>query len=613
MRIALLLFILATCGWILGQKLNAEQLATLPDRLAGIAVWQWACAAALTAMSLYSVGRYDGLAHRFLRTRIPNRAAQATGSVAITLGQTLGFGLFTGAVARWRMLPALGAATAFRLSVFVSVTFILSWVVLTSVACLILPAPGWSTWPAALGLVSAYVVALALFFCPQLLLGSWRAPLPSWRLSGGILFWALVDTVTAAAAMFVMLPADSISFAAFYPVFMVATGAALMSNTPGGLGPFEVVLLSALPAVSVEAALTAILAHCIVYYVIPACLAGLALLRPFSNARPRAEQAIHSTIRAPRSEVSVVRQNGGTIRNVGRTALALWPTGQTLSLLADPLSGGPAQAVSALRAMARDAALIPMMYKAGPELATAARRAGWSVLHIADDAIVPLAEFDLLVPKRRTLRRKLRAAQKAGIEIETDRPLPHRDLSRIDAAWQRTHGRARGGSMGRYCPHYLVDQWVAVAKLDGQCVAFVTAHRAQGEWCLDIMRHDDTVPEGTMHALVHAAICAAKSAGARTFCLAATPACPDPSSAFWRWAAMQVVRRAGGPGLRQFKSSFGPVWRPRYAASTNPAALAVGLLDIMRAIRFPQPLAPQSSNAPHDLDENYELASHRAA
>ena len=167
--------------------------------------------------------------------------------------------------------------------------------------------------------------------------------------------------------------------------------------------------------------------------------------------------------------------------------------------------------------------------------------------------------------------------------------------------------------MGRYCPNYMADQWVAVATINGRVVAFVTAHVARDEWCLDLMRHTNDTPDGTMHALVHAAIEAARTQGAKRFCLAATPACPDPGSAFWRWAAMQFVRAAGGAGLRQFKSNFGPLWRPRYAASTTPYGLAIGLVDIVRAIHLPGPVTTDASNAAHDLDENYELASHRAA
>lgn len=75
---------------------------------------------------------------------------------------------------------------------------------------------------------------------------------------------------------------------------------------------------------------------------------------------------------------------------------------------------------------------------------------------------------------------------------------------------------------------------------------------------LDI-RHTSTLPDGTMHSLVRSAITKAKELGIEHLSLAATPACPYPSSRFFRWATRRAVRKAGGAGLRQFKSTFAPV------------------------------------------------------
>ena len=84
------------------------------------------------------------------------------------------------------------------------------------------------------------------------------------------------------------------------------------------------------------------------------------------------------------------------------------------------------------------------------------------------------------------------------------------------------------------------------------------------------------MPDGTMHALVRSAITKAKELGIEHLSLAATPACPYPSSRFFRWATRRAVRKAGGAGLRQFKSTFAPSWKPRYAAAQTPWSLAIG-------------------------------------
>ncbi len=612
-RVVLPLLILTACMVLLSQKLTIETVAALPAQLAAIPWWKWAVAALFTLVSFWAVGQYDGLAHKYLRTGLPDRQARLAGTIGIAVGQTLGFGLVTGAVARWRMLPALHLSDALRLSAFVSVSFVLAWVAVTSVVCLLLPAPGWSKWAGALGVVLACFAFLTMFWRPHMAFGRFIVSLPSWRLSGGILTWALLDTAMAAAALFVFLPAGSVPFASLFPVFLIAIGGALISNTPGGVGPFELILVTALPQIGPDSVLAAILAYRVVYYAFPATLAAFALCRPLRVLHSFRKHVDVSSYSAPRSEVAVVRQNGGAIEQHGECQLALWPTGQTLTLFADPVSGTTSHALSALVEAAQRQARLPALYKCGPKLAQAARKAGWQVLHIADDAVVHLHDYALEAPTRRTLRRKLRGAAKAGVRIQSGGPLPYAALAAVDVAWQDSHGSARGGSMGRYCPNYLADQWVGCAYVDDTLVGYVSAHRSRDEWCLDLMRQTPDAPGGTMHALVQAGIEAARAEGAKRFCFAATPACPNPASAFWRWVSMQVVTRSGGPGLRQFKSAFAPDWVPRYAAARSRVSLVIALADLTRAIIRPTPLTAPDTNRPHLNDENYELASRHVA
>lgn len=254
-----------------------------------------------------------------------------------------------------------------------------------------------------------------------------------------------------------------------------------------------------------------------------------------------------------------------------------------------------------------------MIYKSGAWLACTARTAGWAVLHIADDAIVDTAEYSAFVPSRSRLRRKLRAVEKAGVRIQRCLALDPLEAARLDAEWQVRNGGARGGSMGRYCPTYVSNQRVVGAYCGQTLVAFATFHVGEHDWCLDLMRQGPGAPDGVMHALVHHAIEEARAAGVVRVSLASIVACPNPASTFWRWAARQAVGLAGGTGLRQFKSSFAPRWVPRYAAAPTWLAMALGLADIARTIRAPAPLPQNNPSAAHHKDENYELASRKAA
>jgi len=613
LRAAVPAVVITLCAMVVTDHVTADVLAALPDQLRGIAPWQWCIALLLTIASFVSVAQYDFLAHRAIGTGTSAHHARVSGAASIALGQTLGLGVITGAIARWRLLPDLSVVRAGHLSAFVSLTFVVSWAAVTASACLLLPAPGWTFWPSVAALFALPVLAVALFIWPNPRVRGRTVTLPSLPLAAAFLLYASLDLVLAAGALFVLLPVGTLDVAHFLPLFLIALGCGLMSNTPGGVGPFELVLLTALPMADPAPLLAAILGYRIVYYALPAAMAAAVLLRPLPVPERRATHAPAPRRIAPRSEIGAILQNGGYLSCAGSSTLALWPTGQTMTAFADPVTGTAPQALDHLGTAARAAGCAAFVYKCGPRLARVARRAGWSVLHIADEAILDAASYTTDIPGRRTLRRKLRNASKAGLTLRFGHPLPLAAMARVDATWQARKNGARGGSMGRFCPHYLQDQWVGCAYVDGQLVGFVTAHRANDEWCLDIMRQTDVAPDGTMHALVDAMIRAARRDGAAKVSLAATPACPDPSRAVWRGLARRVSARSGGPGLRQFKSAFAPVWVPRYAAARGPASLALALCDVARCILAPMRPVAENTNPPHDLDENYEVASSRAA
>ncbi|WP_299731556.1 phosphatidylglycerol lysyltransferase domain-containing protein [uncultured Tateyamaria sp.] len=613
LRAAVPVAVLALCALLLAPTLSMDVVLSMPERLGDISWGRWVLALACTMGSFWAVAQYDALAHRALGTGISPQRAQVSGAIGIALGQTLGFGVVTGAVARWRMLGDLRLGQAAKVSAFVGASFVICWAVLAALASLILPGPEWAFWPALAVCLAVPALPVVLLLCPVIRTFGVEFHLPSLPISGAILFWALIDTGLAATALFILLPAGTLDFATFFPLFLIALGSGLVSNTPGGVGPFELVLLSAVPAGDPAAIIAAILGFRVVYYALPAICAGLALMRPFGRSITPALRTPPARATGPRSEVAVVAQNGGAIAARRDSTLALWPTAQTLTLFTDPMAGSRDAALDHIQTAARAAGKLALIYKCDARMATTARTARWRVLHFADEAVVDLARFDLSVPSRRALRRKLRATEKANVTLRAGHPLPFTAMARIDAEWQASHGQARGGSMGRYCPDYVARQWVGCAYVAGRLVGFVTAHRGPDEWCLDIMRHSDDVPDGTMHALVNAAITAASRAGASRFSLAAVPACPDPHSAVWRWAAFKVAARAGGRGLRQFKSSFAPRWVPRYAAAQSWGGLTLGLADIARVIQRPGSLAPATTTEPHNVDENYELDSIKAA
>lgn len=102
-------------------------------------------------------------------------------------------------------------------------------------------------------------------------------------------------------------------------------------------------------------------------------------------------------------------------------------------------------------------------------------------------------------------------------------------------------------------------------------------------------------PDGTMHALLTAAIDAARDVGSPRLSLAAAPLSPRRHRA----------GRRPDSGLTRFKTAFAPHWEPLYLCAAPACALTVTAADIAPAVLRPAPLA---SAAPFDHVRSNEIA-----
>ena len=614
LRAGLPLSALTISIYMLAPHVTYDVLAQFPGQLANIHLGAWAAAITLTFISLWAVGRYDGVAHQYFATRVPQHQARAASTISIALAQTLGFGVFTGALARWRVMRDVSFTTSLKLSAFVSVSFMQCWAVLTATICLMFRAPEWTYVPSVLTLYLAPFALFSMFRWPKLVFKGYQFRFPNLQSSAVIFWWTFVDTTAAAGAMFVLMPSGSdISFTLFLPLFLLALGTAVLSNTPGGVGPFELMMLGLLPQLPAGEVLGSIIAFRIVYYALPAFGGLLALLRPF-KANPVKNVIPNQTIyTSGQAEIQVITQNGGRVLATANGRCAIWPTAQSLTALCNPISGSMGATINGINAEAAILGKHPFVYKCSAKNAVTLRANSWSVIHISDDAIITPQRFNLEQPALRTLRRKLRTAHKSNLIVKTDAPHPWSELQQIDDEWQNTHGTARGGTMGRFEKGYLSNHFIARAEHNGRLCAFVTFQVGASEWSLDVMRHSAAAPRGTMHALVYAAIKAAQISGVPRLSLASTPACPDPRSRFFQWAARQAIQKAGGTGLRQFKSTFAPDWEQRYAAAPSRLALVIGLADITREVHHSDVIHQTNPHEIHNCDEYYELASKQAS
>lgn len=601
--------VFALLALLLRHKIAELDVAHIRAALATVGPGQWAAGLGLTAISFWSLGRYDVVVHRLIgRDTEPRRAAR-TGMTAIAVGQTVGMGALTGTFVRWRMLPGLGLLDATRISAIVTVSFFAAWAVVTAAAVLTfgaaIPHAGLL---AGFVLIGAYTLALLSLLRPGPLA---RWPLPPLKAMGLILGFTAIDTLAAGGVLWVMLP-DGVHVAPgpLITAYLLALGAGLVLTTPGGVGPFEVALLTLLPAIPTEPLLAAVLAYRAVYYALPAVIGALVLMRrpsPHADLRPAraalepvdpdhlplvVEAALDT---APRAEAALLRH--GRFHLLSNTRL--WPTalvarsGQSLIMLGDPLTPDQAtgEVFSGLTDRARATLTSPVIYKCGARLAVLARRADWALLPIAHEGWLDPATFSPDGAARRQLRRKLRKAENGEITVTAIAPgdpvpIPFDEMGDLAARWAKSRGGQRGFSMGVWDPATLRHAAIYIARdAKGAMQGFITVHANRREHTLDLMRQGDDAPDGLMHLLVAHAIQSAAAQGIPRFSLAAVPTGDIPGEPVLFARLRHLLDRAtGAGGLRQFKSAFGPRWETLYLAAPTRTALILGALDIIREI-----------------------------
>lgn len=549
----------------------------------------WLLAAAASIASFLAVGQYDAQVHSWLRTGVRRRRSMVSGAASIAIAQTLGFGLVTGTLARWRTLPEITLAEAFKVTNYVSLSFMASLGVLSAVAATLSGPnmPGIEIFTGLAVMVSLTLCALS--FMPE---GRLPFAVPPLRLMGRLVIIAAADTALAALALWSFLPSETaVEFHHVFAALLVGLAAGFLSGTPGGIGVFEACFVLLLPDIPTPDLLASVLAFRTIYYALPACLAILVLARPGEGTREQVKPGSRDP--AWRAEAGLADLPGHGISALARTPVLTARAGGSLVVIGDGLEGRPfrSEELAALSRDARRQGLWPALYKAGARSALAARRQGWRAVAISEDAYVIPVEFSTAGTKMRQLRRKLRQAQAAQISIERPGRLPLEEMARVSHAWVKRSGGERGFSMGRFTTEYIENQRTYLAWRDQRLVAFITLHVGNREWALDLMRSIDDAPSGVMHALLVRAIEDAARHGLDRVSLAAMR--------LERPAGLLAVlsRRGKADGLRRFKQCFAPHTSRRYLIAPNLALLGLSGAGILISICFPEYISPTSGRA----------------
>ncbi|MDO6590738.1 hypothetical protein DS901_05225 [Loktanella sp. D2R18] len=369
--------------------------------------------------------------------------------------------------------------------------------------------------------------------------------------------------ICAATALYLVLPPGvDIGFTAVLAAYVLALGAGLLANAPGGVGAFDLVLLGLLS--SHEDIVAALILFRIIYYAVPAVLAGLTLLADRADLESPDQSPAHW---------GLARQSGVVHHIAG------WPCFHVDTAGFRAALGGQHRHFD-IRAFARAAhrnAKCPVLYNCSGRLAVQAARAGWHIRRTTMEALIRTDTWSLSGGTRQSLRRKLRAAKTADVQICEMAPHAISDLPAIARTWATSHGGEMGCSMGQFTLEYILEQRVFLIKCKGEIQGFVTFHAGPVDWHLDLIRYRPGLPDGAVHAAIVATITAAKRNGIATLSLSTVP---DPR----HMPSILADRRRG---LVQFKRCFGPIWAPRYHEAPNKVAFWISGCALALAIHRP--------------------------
>lgn len=284
----------------------------------------------------------------------------------------------------------------------------------------------------------------------------------------------------------------------------------------------------------------------------------------------------------------------------GRAFLMYQVQGNSWIVMGDPV-GDPAEWPDLLwqiREKADAAQGRLLIYQLSMDSLPLAIDLGLSVVKYGEEARVDLSRFTLEGPQARPLRHAVRRAEREGARFEI---VPQADvgpliprLRMISDRWLDAKGATeKSFSVGRFDPAYLQRFACAIVRCEDEIVAFANIWSTDdgNELSVDLMRHDNDVPYGTMDFMFSRLMLWGKDRGYRWFALGLAPLSGLEArrlSSPWAKAGAFLYRHGesfyGFEGLRAYKAKFAPQWEPRFIAGPQGLSMARAMVDLQRLV-----------------------------
>jgi phosphatidylglycerol lysyltransferase len=241
-----------------------------------------------TFVSFVALAARDWFALEFIDTRLSWSAVGIASFCGNALGNVAGFGALTGGAIRYRIYSAVGVPpeAVARITVFLAYGFVTGMACLGGLSLVSMAGPVAQVihvdpfWIRLLGLLSlaAGIFVIAMGHTGNFRWRRWEASFPAAGPVSIQAFLTAVDIVAAGAALWVLLPADSVGFATFSAIYAVAISLGIISQVPGGLGVFDALILVTLEGRITPAALAGcLLVYRAMYFGLPLLVSGAVL------------------------------------------------------------------------------------------------------------------------------------------------------------------------------------------------------------------------------------------------------------------------------------------------------------------------------------------------
>lgn len=291
---------IAVSFWFLARELHDMSWEALWAGFAAITPAHWGLIVLCTLSCYVNLALYDVIALQHLNKKVGFGFVSGCALTTYSLAHAIGASAFTGAVIRYRAYTTKGLSgpEVGVLVTFCSLTFSLAVMIVLATAFLVTPdlgarlteflSPALVHWlaVATLGIVLAYLISSALGL-PGLRIRNFHIPYPRLPIALKQVTIAPVELLFAAGILYFALPAEgNPGYMAVMGVFVVGFSLALLSHAPGGIGVFELAVITGLPEFEPETVLAALLVFRMFYLILPLLL-GLVLVALFEHGQLR--------------------------------------------------------------------------------------------------------------------------------------------------------------------------------------------------------------------------------------------------------------------------------------------------------------------------------------